>query len=1245
MFQKSTAKSKGLLKNSCITEAKPVQFKPQEPSQNQTSKTLNPDSCPSTSRRFKRKYCKAYKLSRIDQTENESCNIHLNRKGMGKRVMSQQALKPKITLKSKPRKKKCTKDAHTKSHKQKRILKSHRSHKTERNKLHSRPTMIINAKSRSSLSRPDSPNFCKPKEFRNNPLESQNVCDTTEDTYQNNAGRSSTCSMPLTETSKKILSPKEPRHSMDLPLQKNTPALNCKEVSPILEDSKGEDTIVDEIEAFPSSCANKFTGIKLCQRRESNLNHERSTGPKRSHTESIKPYKKSEFVGKLANKLAKKLISSVKLEFQKEKCKTLSSIQKMKIKTNASQDSQRGLKLVTKEQMLFKRVAKEGDLKKLPNLRKSKKAKSKKSSPKITKTMFKSKPNLNKENRLKQIGLEFMKFIPKRLKNKKIKRKFKTKGYKSNQRPENQYFTNPGITSTKSDRSLHIEFEPNLENGQINLIPHIEEIPSNAPKTDLNPENFLQISEIPLNPNKSPQKLQSAAIGTSFTAPFHPLSTSDKNLTCNLLQTPSPRPKISTKSTSPIPQSFHARLRDPASVHTQTCKITKISSEIPDFRNFEFFVHKFLGVKNSGFLRGDLEGMYKARMVSGRRYRERSGLLEKWIDVEQTEIKNLNNLLSNQYAQASKIIENLEKTKQIVVDKILRRRIKGISEGANRAHASFELPEACSELAEDLSSEMNRTTNSEICNVLRRRRVRVGARICERKKRDSGKESGDKQCGVSSSSDVSYESSLQCSDHRVSFDKPKDEFNSDLEDMSSPQVIIEPFYRTPKSPVPQASEERIEDSFADSRRSKVSLDTLESLEIPSSPSMLIESGRSNNIDDPLMPVVPHNTSHKIQNTQNDKDLVDPKFKEQSDAIADQILHSMLCELDNDSGINKALNRGEPFEELPSFLNRGIQTDGLAVIEYLNKLFTKIRSDRDFFLESLSTPLNRDPLEILRNLQDIELDSDDSDSENTPFQPSILPVELYLEIEKQGKEKQNKEAKKCIEDPLADLENSDDEDSIMADWENIHNKVIFDCVNEVLDNYRPYGLRGPPLSWSINPRTLTYKYSETDRIDEVLLECQEKIMAWAGIEAGTLTNSDTLLTAPQEIKQVLTEQQFLTQVREERLTNLLSEEINNAEPLWLDYEYEETQVKLDLADMILQDLCYDTIRELNRIHKGDGASGDFIDKLFKETEPKHEPPIILQNDKSPVNVPVKATSEGIDVSQGTPEVRNTLNRSV
>jgi len=47
-------------------------------------------------------------------------------------------------------------------------------------------------------------------------------------------------------------------------------------------------------------------------------------------------------------------------------------------------------------------------------------------------------------------------------------------------------------------------------------------------------------------------------------------------------------------------------------------------------------------------------------------------------------------------------------------------------------------------------------------------------------------------------------------------------------------------------------------------------------------------------------------------------------------------------------------------------------------------------------------------------------------------------------------------------------------NLRCEWENIHNKVVFDAVNEALDGYRPYGLKGPPLPWSKQTRALTNK---------------------------------------------------------------------------------------------------------------------------------------------------------------------------
>ena len=70
-------------------------------------------------------------------------------------------------------------------------------------------------------------------------------------------------------------------------------------------------------------------------------------------------------------------------------------------------------------------------------------------------------------------------------------------------------------------------------------------------------------------------------------------------------------------------------------------------------------------------------------------------------------------------------------------------------------------------------------------------------------------------------------------------------------------------------------------------------------------------------------------------------------------------------------------------------------------------------------------------------------------------------------------------------------------------ENIHNKAIFDAVNEAMDGLRPYGLKGPPLPWSNQPKTLTFKFGKPETLDLLLQKVKLKMMEWSSANAGML----------------------------------------------------------------------------------------------------------------------------------------------
>ena len=53
-------------------------------------------------------------------------------------------------------------------------------------------------------------------------------------------------------------------------------------------------------------------------------------------------------------------------------------------------------------------------------------------------------------------------------------------------------------------------------------------------------------------------------------------------------------------------------------------------------------------------------------------------------------------------------------------------------------------------------------------------------------------------------------------------------------------------------------------------------------------------------------------------------------------------------------------------------------------------------------------------------------------------------------------------------------------------------------------------------------------------------------------------------------------------REKRLAKLLTQEIKAQEEKWLDYENEETQVKIDITDHLLEQLVEEVANELGVI---------------------------------------------------------------
>ena len=85
--------------------------------------------------------------------------------------------------------------------------------------------------------------------------------------------------------------------------------------------------------------------------------------------------------------------------------------------------------------------------------------------------------------------------------------------------------------------------------------------------------------------------------------------------------------------------------------------------------------------------------------------------------------------------------------------------------------------------------------------------------------------------------------------------------------------------------------------------------------------------------------------------------------------------------------------------------QGIKTDLFAIERYVDEIHLEIEKNAPDFLKNLYQPLSRDSLALLNQLQNSEIGSCEHFDESFP---QVLPLDLYLKLEKRRKERREKE---------------------------------------------------------------------------------------------------------------------------------------------------------------------------------------------------------------------------------------------
>ena len=69
--------------------------------------------------------------------------------------------------------------------------------------------------------------------------------------------------------------------------------------------------------------------------------------------------------------------------------------------------------------------------------------------------------------------------------------------------------------------------------------------------------------------------------------------------------------------------------------------------------------------------------------------------------------------------------------------------------------------------------------------------------------------------------------------------------------------------------------------------------------------------------------------------------------------------------------------------------------------------------------------------------------------------------------------------------------------LLSESDHIHNKAIFDAVNEALNSVRPYGKLGEPMPWSNRPRKNFFPYASESDLEGILENVKKCILEWNG----------------------------------------------------------------------------------------------------------------------------------------------------
>jgi hypothetical protein len=146
------------------------------------------------------------------------------------------------------------------------------------------------------------------------------------------------------------------------------------------------------------------------------------------------------------------------------------------------------------------------------------------------------------------------------------------------------------------------------------------------------------------------------------------------------------------------------------------------------------------------------------------------------------------------------------------------------------------------------------------------------------------------------------------------------------------------------------------------------------------------------------------------------------------------------------------------------------------------------------------------------------------------------------------------------------------DNVISDnfYDNILNDCIIDTAIELINKERIYGKNGVPLQWSSRTHELVYKFGENEPKRFANYICKS-IFRLLHRRIGLITDNYEFLSTDQ-----------INMEKDKRLLYVLQKDFSDNENQWNNFELEETQLKIESTESILDQLYNEIIEILEHI---------------------------------------------------------------